>query len=137
MTLEDIERVGQIWLEASLIAHDFISTDFWHSNLDTMTQELLPQSESYVHITDENPDAFITVENDFIHCLFVQPEMQHHGIGSLLLSYVKSSHETLRLNVYQQNSSAGKFYESQGFVICGEGACAYTGCAEFEMEWKT
>lgn len=135
MTAQDIERVGEIWLEASLLAHAFISADFWRSDLQTMTKELLPQAEGYVHVSGERIDGFISLEGDFIHCLFVEPQRQHQGVGGALLAHVKREHTTLRLKVYQQNRDATAFYESQGFTISGESTCPYTGCAEFEMEW--
>lgn len=136
MTLQDVSRVGHIWLETSIRAHDFVPADFWLSDHKTMTEELLPQADGYVHVTDNQLDGFITWEGDFIHCLFVQPESQRHGIGASLLSRMKQEHGALRLKVYQQNPDARAFYESQGFFVSGESACPDTGCAEFEMEWR-
>ena len=136
MTLDDISRVGDVWLETSIEAHDFVPADFWRSDHKTMTEKLLPQAEGYVHVAEGQLDAFITWEGDFIHCLFVQPKSQRHGIGSSLLSRVKQEHGVLRLKVYQQNRDARAFYESHGFFLTGESTCPYTGCAEFEMEWR-
>ena len=136
MTSQDIDRVGGIWLEASIQAHDFVSADFWRSNHRTMTEDLLPTAEGYVHVAGERIDGFITVDGDFIHGLFVEPESQRHGIGAALLSYLKESHQTLLLHVYQQNPDATRFYEFHGFGIIRETICPHTGCAEFEMEWR-
>ena len=47
----------------------------------------------------------------------------------------EDSHETLRLNIYQKNHAARRFYEGQGFVVTGESACELTGCAELSLEW--
>lgn len=136
MTSQDIERVGEIWLAASILAHDFVPADFWRANLSTMTQKLLPQSESYVWVTMERLDGFITLGYDVVHCLFVEPSRQHRGVGSSLLSHVKRSREKLCLKVYQENTGAKAFYEAHGFAISGEASCPYTGYAEFEMEWE-
>lgn len=136
MTCQDLERVGEIWLAASLAAHDFVPAEFWRANLSTMTQELLPRSESYVSLAEQNLDGFITVDGDVLHCLFVEPGRQHCGVGSALLSHVKRSRHKLCLKVYQENTGARAFYEAHGFAISGEATCPYTGCAEFEMKWE-
>ena len=131
----DVQRAGDIWLEASIRAHDFVPAEFWRSKLDLMVEELLPGADGYVHISDAKIDGFATVEDDFIHCLFVDPELQGHGIGSSLLYRLQAEHATLRLKVYQRNKGAREFYEARGFRVCGESECPHTGCAEFEMEW--
>ena len=136
MTSDDISRIGEVWLEASIKAHDFVSADFWRSNHKTMTEELLPQAEGYVHLTGERVDGFSTVDGDFVHCLFVEPQSQRRGIGAELLDHLKASHQALRLHVYQQNPDVTRFYTTHGFVITGEATCPHTKCAEFAMEWK-
>lgn len=136
MQSQDIDRVGEIWLEASLTAHSFVSADFWRSQLETMTRKMLPATEGYVHMDADRIDGFVAVDGDFIHCLFVDPEHQRQGVGTTLLSHLKGSRDALRLRVYQQNQDAVEFYESNGFVITAEASCPHTGCAEFEMEWR-
>ena len=71
MTSRDTDRVGEIWQETSIMAHDFVSADFWRSNLKTMTETLLPQAECYVHEVGERINGFSTVAGDSIQCLFV------------------------------------------------------------------
>jgi putative acetyltransferase len=136
MTSDDIARVGDVWLGASIQAHGFVPADFWRSNYRLMTEELLPQAECYVHVTGGKIDGFSTVAGDFVHCLFVEPESQRLGIGAALLSHLKASHQALRLHVYQQNPGAARFYRSHGFVVTGEATCPHTGCAELVLEWK-
>ncbi len=136
MTLQDVARVGEIWLEASIKSHDFVPADFWRDNHKTMVEELLPQAEGYVHVDAARIDGFLTVAGDFIHCLFVEPQSQRHGIGASLLRHLKQSRQTLRLHVYQQNRDATRFYVSHGFIITGEATCQHSGCAEFKMQWS-
>ena len=136
MTSLDIERVGEIWLEASIAAHDFVSADFWRTAHKTMTEELLPRAEGYVYVEEDRITGFTAIAGDFIHCLFVEPQNQRRGIGASLLSHLKDAHQELRLHVYQKNVGATRFYESHGFAITGEATCPHTGCAEFKMEWN-
>jgi putative acetyltransferase len=45
----DIEEVLDIWLKASIIAHDFIDSSYWVSELNNMRQTYIPDSETYVY----------------------------------------------------------------------------------------
>ena len=137
MTVDDIHRVGQIWVDASIKAHHVVPADFWRSDLKTMTTEILPRAEGYVHESEGVIDGFITLGHCFVGCLFVEPASQRCGIGSGLLDYVKQSNRKLVLHVYHQNPEAVQFYKSQGFRITGESRCQYTRCPECIMEWTS
>jgi putative acetyltransferase len=137
LRLEDVDRVGAIWLEASLQAHHFVSEQFWRADHATMTTEILPNAQGHVHVTAGTIDGFITLRDGFIGCLFVEPTSQRRGIGASLLCYVKQLHTVLRLKVYKQNPDATRFYEAHGFRVIGESICPYTGCGELEMEWSS
>ena len=136
MTETDITRVGEIWLEASIRAHDFVSSDFWCSDHVNMVEEILPRAEGYVYLEGEKILGFITIGGDFVYCLFVDNDRQRCGIGRKLLNHVKESNGILRLAVYQPNIDAQRFYESQGFYYTGDSICPYTQCPEVKMEWK-
>lgn len=44
----DIDRVADIWLDANLKAHSFISPQYWKGNFETV-KKMLPQAEVYVY----------------------------------------------------------------------------------------
>lgn len=48
-THADMELVLEIWLNASVKAHDFVSPDFWQSQLENMRSIYLPASDVYVY----------------------------------------------------------------------------------------
>ena len=138
MTSEDIEAVGQIWLAASIKAHNFVPADFWRSKLETMTTEILPHpdTEGYVYEDAGVIDGFVSLCGNSVGGLFVAPERQRSGIGSALLDYIKERHSLLTLNVYRKNVMAARFYETQGFEIVGESTCQHTGCGELQLKWE-
>jgi len=43
----DMDRVLEIWLEASIQAHDFLAREFWESKVSEMRDTYLPASETY------------------------------------------------------------------------------------------
>lgn len=137
MQLQDIEEVGQIWLEASIQAHDFVLAEFWRSDLVNMTSDILPApvTEGYVFESEERIEGFIALGGNFVGCLFVRPEMQGQGVGAELLNHAKRLRSELQLSVYQQNVRATHFYEREGFRVIGAGTCPYTGCAEYKLKW--
>lgn len=44
----DMERVLEVWLSASIKAHDFIDAAYWQSHAATMRDVYIPASETYV-----------------------------------------------------------------------------------------
>ncbi len=108
MTLDDIEAVGQIWLTASIKAHDFVPAEFWRSQLKTITDEILPDhgTEVYVHEETKVVDGFASLHGKRIGGLFVIPEKQRQGIGAALLNHVKQLQAELELSVYKRGSTA-------------------------------
>ena len=131
----DIERIGEIWLNASLQAHDFVPPAFWRADHAVMVGQILPKARGFLHHTGSKAHGFITVENGTVCCLFVDPPDQGRGIGGELLEHVKGQNATLRLRVYQQNAGAQRFYARHGFRAVGSSVCPYTGCPEIIMEW--
>lgn len=117
MTDKDIESVLQIWLGASLKAHHFISASYWQDELQNMREVYLPSAVNYIY-KDEGLQikGFISLCDDNVAALFVDPASQGLGIGKQLLAKAKSLNKQLSLNVYEQNTDAVGFYEKQGFV---------------------
>lgn len=76
------------------------------------------------------------LSDKYIEGIFVSDEVQSHGIGKLLLDYVKDRKAKLSLNVYQKNTRAIHFYQREGFKIQQEGLDEATGEKEYVMLWK-
>ena len=131
----DIDRVADIWLDASLKAHSFISPQYWKGNFETV-KKMLPQAEVYVYENDREIWGFIGLNGEYIEGIFVSGEMQSRGIGKRLLDFVKTKKTELRLNVYQKNMRAIRFYQREGFKILREGMDEATGEKDYEMTWR-
>jgi len=134
----DIEQVGEIWLTASIEAHDFVPEAFWRGDLENMTTEILPspKTRGFVFESDGRLDGFVAMGGSHVGALFVRPDEQGRGVGAALLDHVKQLHAELDLTAYQQNVRATRFYEREGFTIAGERTCPHTGCAEYVMRWS-
>ena len=103
-----------------------------------MVREMLPHAEIYVHENDcaKRVDGFIGLSDDCIEGIFVNGAVQSKGIGKQLLDRTKEVRSTLRLNVYQKNERAIRFYLREGFSVHSEAVDGNTGEAEFKMVWN-
>lgn len=131
----DINKVAEIWLDTNIKAHDFIPEKYWKDNFN-MVKDMFPQSEIYIYENGKIIQGFIGRDNDYIAGIFVSSEAQSQGIGKVLLDFVKTKKEKLRLNVYQKNTRAIQFYQREGFKIQNENLDINSGEKEYVMTWN-
>jgi ribosomal protein S18 acetylase RimI-like enzyme len=82
--------------------------------------------------------GFASVQSDVLEHLYVSPQLQSHGLGTLLLDAAKEeSPRGLRLHVFQRNLSARRFYEQRGFklVELRDGSSNEEGEPDAVYEW--
>ena len=135
LQLADLDRVADLWLAANLQAHNFISSEYWRGN-QALVKELLPRAEVYVYEKGGEILGFAGLEGEYIEGIFVLPDMQSRGIGKSLVDFLKTKKGGLRLNVYQKNTRAIRFYEREGFQIQSEGLDEATGEQDYVMAWQ-
>lgn len=126
-----------IWLQASVKAHDFVSREYWKSQLDKMRTVYIPASENYVYETDSKIIGFYSLHQDMLAAIFVSPEHQGRGVGTALLDHAKSKRTQLNLTVYKENQASYEFYLSQGFSVVREQSDEHTGHPEYSMIFTT
>ena len=80
-----MNQVINIWLEASIEAHDFVEKDFWKSKVKDMKEIYIPSAENYVYENEETIKGFISLFNDTLAAIFVSPNFQGAGIGRQLI----------------------------------------------------
>ncbi|WP_104401642.1 N-acetyltransferase [Vibrio penaeicida] len=130
---QEIEAVLDIWLTASIQAHDFIKADFWRSQLDNMRNVYLPASEVCVYEQGGDIVGFYALYEDNLAAIFVSPECQGKGVGKALISDAKARRQSLTLSVYKDNHASYQFYLSQGFRAVSEQDDEHTGHPEITM----
>ncbi len=132
----EINKIVEIWYEASLIAHNFVDKDYWKSQRTEMEEKYIPMSETYV-VNDENDIVgFVSMIDNYLAALFI--DFKHHGrgYGKELLHFIKRQKESIHVKVYKKNNKAIDFYLKNGFVIKEESLDEHTSEEEFLMEWK-
>ena len=133
----DMAQVLAVWLAASIKAHDFIASEYWHSQLENMRNIYLPRSEVYVYEAGQRVVGFYALVEDTLAAIFVAPDLQGAGVGKSLIAHAKTQRTTLNLSVYKANLAGIDFYKSQGFEITEEGLDEAVGQEEYTMQWPT
>ena len=131
----DEEQVLTIWLEASIIAHDFIPEEYWKEKVSDMRDIYLPSSKTYIYSQEEEVKGFLSLVDNYIAALFVSPKEQGKGIGKELMQHAKSLFSMLELGVYSKNEKSVAFYEKQGFQVIKERLDEPTGHKELVMRY--
>lgn len=130
----DMGSVLEIWLDASVKAHDFISTEFWESQVENMRNIYIPASETYVFVAGSRVVGFYALYENNLAAIFVSPELQGKGIGKYLLNHAKAQRAVLSLSVYKENQASYQFYLSQGFKVVREQLDEHTGHPKYIMK---
>ncbi|WP_330566312.1 GNAT family N-acetyltransferase [Romboutsia sp. Marseille-P6047] len=82
MENKDIDKIMDIWIKSTIKAHDFISKEYWEGNYNTVKNEYIPISETFVYEDQGDIKGFISViDKAFIGSLFVDIDAQGNGIG--------------------------------------------------------
>ena len=132
-----MNQVINIWLEASIEAHDFVEKDFWKSKVKDMKEIYIPSAENYVYENEETIKGFISLFNDTLAAIFVSPNFQGAGIGRQLIEKAKNVRNHLNLTVYKENRRSVDFYEQCGFEIDHEQVDKHTGHPEIVMTFSS
>ncbi|ELJ9746469.1 TPA: N-acetyltransferase [Vibrio parahaemolyticus] len=133
----DLDSVLEIWLEASVKAHDFVPADFWGSQVENMRNIYIPASEVFVYEIESKIVGFYALHESTLAAIFVFPEFQGKGIGKQLLSHAKAQRAIVSLSVYKENQASYQFYLSQGFAVVSEQLDEHTGHPEYTMSSGT
>lgn len=132
----DIDTVADIWYNGSLQAHHFIDPDYWTSKIREMKEIYIPLSETHVFLSSAAVIGFVSMVDNYLAALFVDPAFQNNGAGRQLLDFEKGRRPEIQLKVYKENKEAVRFYEKNSFRIQGMEVDEQTGQEEYVMEWK-
>ncbi len=98
----------------------------------------LTQREVWVACDDNRLVAFMVVEDDWLHSLYVAPHAQRAGLGGLLLDVAQSLRpHGFCLWVFESNTPARTFYEHRGCVELErtDGSANDEGAPDLKMAW--
>ena len=137
---ENIAEAGKIHSESWKESHrSFCSTDFVERHSpEAQTNYLrreMAEGKSLFMLVDEKPVGIVSVYGDLIENLYVLPEAQRRGYGTVLLQHaVKLCTAEPRLWILNTNNAAFSLYSKYGFRFTGVKKPLKNGMYEAEME---
>jgi len=80
----------------------------------------LPNSDTWVYEESDNIIGFISMTKNEIGGLFVDPKNHSKGIGTKLVNHMNQFHDSLEVEVFEENKIGKPFYKKFGFKIIKE-----------------
>ena len=116
----EIPTLVDIWEQASRIAHPFLNDEFTQMVKKAMREMYLPNSDTWVYEESNTIIGFISMAENEIGGLFVNPKNHSNGIGTSIVNHMKQFHKELEVEVFEQNKIGMPFYKKFGFKIINE-----------------
>ena len=76
---EDMEEIVEIWLLASLQAHDFVDASCWWQTQEELRTRYLDDARIWVFEERGDLLGFMALVDDYLAALFVRPDRQGRG----------------------------------------------------------
>ena len=124
---DDLAELLATWAAASSIAHPFLTEEFLASERENIPDLYLPNAETWVFEADGQVVGFIALIGTEVGAIFVHPDQQRDGVGSMLMNKAKALREELEVEVFVKNTIGRAFYEKHGFTVIEEKVHEATG----------
>mgnify|MGYP000891905129 CR=1 FL=1 len=79
--ISDTEAIIKIWLDASIIAHNFMDANYWRGKADDMRNIYLPSATTYVYEDSRKILGFIAMVDNYIAAVFVLPNYKGKALA--------------------------------------------------------
>jgi ribosomal protein S18 acetylase RimI-like enzyme len=137
----DAEFIAAIFTSSRRAAMPYLPLLYTDTEvLEWIKDVVLRRSSATLAVSsDGEAGGFASVQSGVLEHLYVSPQLQGHGLGTLLLDAAKEeSPRGLRLHVFQRNLSARQFYERRGFklVELRDGSSNEEGEPDAVYEWR-
>jgi len=116
---EDTTRLVAIWRSASEKGHPFLAREQLDIQATLVADHYLPLAETHVALRNGEIVGFISLLDQTIGGLFVDPNHHGTGIGRQLVEHASQLRSCLELEVYTLNERARRFYDRLGFMETG------------------
>lgn len=140
VTEENVSLAGEVhslsWKKSheAFCSREFVEKHTAERQTNYLRQKMNKGSKVYMLMDDELPVAIISITGSLIEDLYVRPGCQQKGYGTILLkSSLSKCYEPPVLWILENNSSAKRFYEKNGFSLTGKRKNITTGLDELEM----
>lgn len=116
----DLEALIITWRQAFILAHPFLDTQFVNKVQQDIREIYMAKAETWVYIDQNKLVGFISMLDNEVGAIFIQPSFHSKGIGSQLMNFVARLHLELEVEVFKDNMIGTTFYKKYGFVLLKE-----------------
>lgn len=132
----DLDKVVDIWYQASTMAHPFLKPEFVEKVKNDMREIYIPNSLTWVFEENNKVVGFVGMLGNEIGGLFILPDQQAKGMGTQLVNYVSKLHNEIEVEVFKANHIGRAFYDKYGFKTFKESIHEETGQAVLRMKFN-
>ena len=130
---DDLDELLDVWYQASLIAHSFLTEEFLATERRQIAEHWLPLAKTMVYETEGRVVGFLALVGNEVGAIFVDPSFQGRGIGRALMDRARESCPFLELNVLEANAIGRRFYDAYGFEFVDRHVGEATGQPELRL----
>lgn len=116
----DFDTVVELWHHSKRTAFPYVAFQqglTLEDDRDFFRYHISPRCDIWVAELGGRIAGFMALEGDYIDQLFIGVAQQRQGVGEALLRRARELSPTrLRLDTFQRNAPARKFYEKHGFT---------------------
>ena len=131
---KDIDELLDAWYSASKVAHPFLSEDFFGRERKNIRELYIPNVETWVYEKDSKVVGFVSLMENEVGAIFLDPDLHGTGIGRALMEHAKSLRTFLELYVFKENKIGKKFYDKCGFIKVAEHLHEETGFMQLRLK---
>ena len=131
---KDIDELLDAWYSASKVAHPFLSEDFFDRERKNIRELYIPNVETWVYEKDSKVVGFISLMENEVGAIFLDPDLHGTGIGRALMEHAKSLRTFLELYVFKENKIGRNFYDKCGFIKMYEHPHEETGFMQLRLK---
>jgi putative acetyltransferase len=112
----DMKEIIDIWYQASLLAHSFLTEIFLEEEKNNLHNIFIPNSQTWVYEEGDMVIGFIALQGNEVGGIFIHPSKQRLGVGRALMDKANCLHDVLELEVFEKNHQGRSFYAKYGFL---------------------
>ncbi|MCK5759395.1 MAG: GNAT family N-acetyltransferase [Clostridiales bacterium] len=116
----DLNELMAVWENAQILAHPFLPEVFLEKERYNIPNIYIPLADTLVAENSGHVIGFISMINNEIGGLFVEPDFHGIGVGTALVDMVRELHTNLTVEVFEKNTIGRSFYAKYGFKLIGK-----------------
>lgn len=133
---KDTDSIVAVWRGSSEFAHPFLKKDFLDSEAIALRDVYLKFAETWVTEIDGNIVGFISLAENEIAGLFLNPHFHRQGLGKAMVDKALSLKGALTVEVFENNVIGREFYDAFGFTAFDQTVHKPTGQTVIKMTFK-